>query len=157
MAEPVIEQIADALQTLLEGITTANGYTRNVSAVHRQSRFYAATVAVDNEIVMWQTRRERDDPVEGNPPRLNWDQRFELFAVCRPSDQSQTPQDMILNRFVADIEKRLATDQTFGGKAQQSWVESVASIEDEEGKCIGGVVTLLVQYRVPENDPTAVG
>jgi hypothetical protein len=156
MADPVIEDIAEALQTTLEGITTANGYTRDVADVIRQSRFYAQSVP-DFSIVLWQTRRDRTDPVEGNGQRLNWDQRFDLFCVLRPTDQSETPQDRLMNLFVADVEKCLAADRTFGSKAIDSWVESVQSIEDEEGKNIGAVITLLVQYRVQDADPTAVG
>lgn len=102
MPEPIIENIAAAIQTQLGKIKTQNGYATTVAGVVRPKR-RADRTSLDNNIVLEQGERRLPDSEANN--RRTWVQPFLIHLVVRPGDSSTDPIDKLINRFVADVEK----------------------------------------------------
>jgi len=110
MSTPVVEQIAVALKTLLEGVTEANGYNVTVAQVIRPRRSAALPTITDKTVVLAQ-----DDPAadeEGPEMAAQWIQPFTIDYHVVQSEEAATAVDTELNRGRADIEKALRADHT---------------------------------------------
>lgn len=158
MSEPIVEQIAAALKTRIEGVTVALGYMTDVVQVVRPPRASgeAAYVPKDRLVVILQ-----DDPEEGESPEglKDWIQPFALLAFAQVSDQATAAVDTTLNRFAADLEKAVRTDPTFGGLAYDAVIRPrYGWVGKNEFTGFEGVtVNVDIHYRTTEDDPYSAG
>ncbi len=157
LIEPIVEQIAAALATAIDGITEDNGYLQDLSAVRptRPSFDPDTDAAPENgKVVIVQTDPEPDseNSTEGNPPAQAWLQPFALVCFVIASDASTMPIDTLVNRARCDIEKKVMEDPQWGGLALDT--ELHGSMRFNEGQASSGVVVLIaVHYRTRENNP----
>lgn len=155
MAEPVIENIAQSIETQLGTIKAANGYATTVSGVVRPKR-RADRIMVENNIVLDQGERTRPD--SGADNRATWIVPFLIHLVVRPGDDATDPIDKLINRFVADIEKAFpeinGPDWYVDGMIQHtlSGPAPLPDSEDFEG-AEGATMILEVMYRHSLTDP----
>jgi len=160
LQDPVLEQIAAAIKTRLETVTTANGYNYSLASVIRPPRYGPTTYANLTAVLMQEDPEVMgDDPyLEGNPVRVQFACMFIVYLFHLPSDTSTDAVDTVLNRLAADVTKAVMTDQTFGGLAlpttrvmpQQEFIPS-------QGAGCGVSVPIEVHYRVSELDPYVNG
>lgn len=159
MALPILEQIAAAVVTRLEGITTHNGYEFDVDGVDRVNRDPDTWTPKHHAIAVVQLDSEENDEhsCEGNPPKIAYTTVFLCHCFVRLSDQSNQGEDAKENnQAVAAMTKviRSATRWfSWGGLARISTLTTAAPFVSEDGSHSGGVVRLEVIHRTPENDP----
>ena len=155
MADPltIVEQIARAIQTALEAVTIANGYTVNVAEVVRPRRSGMGYTPKDLGIVLLQGPRERASEYDAiRPPTIGWRQTFGLDLLRRINEDDTTPIDTGLNEFEGQAVKALMADPTWGGlavKTEMGEPDYPAPGESVEGLTL----TVMVDYRVAEADP----
>jgi len=159
MAYPIIEQVARAIKTQLETITEDNGYENDVHSVIRPRRTSENVSTQNLDIVMLQGDMEPDPDqhVAGNPPGLGWNVPFSLDLIIRQAESSILPTDEVINVFVADVQKAIMQDTSFGSLAQDTRLGTVEFAGDVSG-FEGATVWIEVLIRVKEDDPfTALG
>lgn len=154
MAYPIVEQVAQAIVTQLETITTANGYENNVNNVTRPRRTGENTRPQNLDIVLieedWD--RNEDDDIVGAPSGIGWRVPFALDCVVRQAESSSLPMDQVINAFVADVQKALMADVTWGGLATDTELGAVEFASPEMG-FEGATVWVEVLIRVEITDP----
>jgi hypothetical protein len=159
MTFPVLERIAQALETRLANVTTDKGYNVTLHPA-RQKRLGVITLS-DGDALITQADPAPDQEMttEGNPRLVANVQPFHIVIICRPSDSSDVPIDQALNVSAADAVKALQIPETpgddwrtFGGLAYNASFEPQQEFPSD-GKMTGVVVILNVSYRTPENDP----
>lgn len=143
MAEPIVEQIAQAIETKLRGITTARGYHYTLSVQWNDpdgaSLGNLKAIVAQDEPVM------RDAPPVGY---VEWDQPFAV-AVGWIAASGESPQTTraAMNRIYADVYSVLAADRTLGGLAIDCTIPAPLFFENAV------VAVVNVYYRHRENDP----
>jgi hypothetical protein len=160
MATPISEQIAVIVRSRLAAISTDSGYETTTAGVIRPVRV-SENNPKDYEIYVTQGTQLQNEPLScpGNPPSVAWDFPFLINAILRPSETLATAADTLKNIFAADVYKSLtsvASWHTFGGLAINSKISTVEQYEDTDGSTVGFKTTLIVTYRVAENDPYTV-
>lgn len=157
MSEPIVENIAAALFTRLQAVTTGNGYQQTLAALRPTSTARDIT-PMDLRAVLLQldaTPAEESD-IPGNPNAQAW---WQLFVVCvylRPSDTDSVPIDTRVNRVTADVIKAISAPanwETFGGNAINARFPPPARFEHESGDHEGVCVFVDVCYRTDEKNP----
>ena len=134
MANPGFEVVAANLLTLLNGVTTGNGYNQTIS-IWRSKRadfqdIFNRTPANGNG-VLYLVGLERlldDDSADG--PELGtakWNLQFSLEIYVVESDFSSAV-DTLINQVVADVYKRIMTDPSLTGKAIDTVVTGITRI-----------------------------
>jgi hypothetical protein len=138
-----------------------------------RSRMAAAfsTAVRSAQIATWQPKDlvvvvSHGDPVPnaelsypGNPPVIAYDMPVIVAGIVKPSDDETTAIDTFKNRMGADIiaaATNAANWHQWGSLAINTTLGPIESYTEETGGRCGVMVTLLVTYRVPENDPTTV-
>ncbi len=149
MSEPVLEQIAVAMQAALEDI-------EGLAVVIRPKRTGLQTAPGDHTIVLTQgdAGRAREHDVVGNPAGQGWMQQFLVDCYIRTSDADETAIETRLNRMIADVQAVVGGNVQWGGLAIDSEATGVLPIESEDGQLEGSTLLVNVTYRVAENDPT---
>lgn len=155
MAEPVIELCAVAIKTQLATITVANGYLTEVAEVIRPTRMGGYTPK-DKQIVMFQGDRHppEDGEVEG---KSEWVQEFVLSLGLMPTESDTTAADTFVNRFAADVEKALKTNESawaFSGRVNW-WIPEVTLVQLPE--IDAATLQLNVHYRTAYGDGFTAG
>lgn len=110
MSEPIIEQIAVKLETLINAITVANGYNYDLSVVRPKRLFLEGDLYDDLNVVIEQGNC--GSMAESNEIMI-WSQEFSLQAICIDSDTATEPIDTKRNKIRSDIEKKLMTDDNW--------------------------------------------
>ncbi len=157
MPDPVIEQIADALVTRLQAVTTGNSYAFTVSSVVRPDRKGTPTAA-DYLVVVEQTNTERNDELtraSATGLQIAWNTDFQITCFLRPSDTDTTALDQLGNIAISELTRGIAstsTWRTFGNKAINATFTGQEHFSDENGA--GVRLTLQVTYRTDESNPT---
>ena len=144
---------------------------RIVANVRSRMAVAFSTAVRSAQIATWQPKDlvvvvSHGDPVPnaelsypGNPPVIAYDMPVIVAGIVKPSDDETTAIDTFKNRMGADI-IAAATNATnwhqWGGLAINTTLGQIESYTEETGGRCGVMVTFLVTYRVPENDPTTV-
>ena len=153
MATPIVEQIAQAVQTKLDALVTATTLT----AAQRPRRVGLPSSPVDRSCVLLQSSPIKAPPEEQAHGYLVWIQPFEVYCFVRPSDSSTTAADTLINTLRADIEKKLVEDvwngdPIFGGLADNVQVADPTLFQI--GEAIAGIIVRIeVLYKTLESDP----
>lgn len=156
MAEPLIENIARAIVTQLETISTANGYTFNPVSVVRPVSLVGFDPKHLQIVVLQGERAEPDEEVPMG--RSDYLQPFEIHLVIRPSEKDTTPADTHINRFVADVEKCLLSDDTdWTATGRINYVLSGPFLASDNAAFDGASMILTVHYRHDYGDPYTNG
>lgn len=159
---PLIETIAQAIETQLEKIiagnyvvgTTGNQYVYSVSEVLRLAKKGYDWTPKHLQINLEQGDTEVLEMSARSPAAvLRLRTEFRLGLQILPAEDATAPADQVLNIFVADVTRCLLVDRTFSGNAEFSEIAGVQQMSDSDK----AVLTLAVQYVVLENDPYTKG
>lgn len=159
---PVIERIAQVIESRLQSISIANGYNVDIAAVSRPTRL--GDYGPNNlTAVIVQSDPELDDEhaIDGNPNAIAWRQPFVLLLFVRLSDDDPTPTDQAVNIFAADVQKALTAPadwqqfQDIDGNplAFNAWIKAPRGIVTTDAAATGTEFEFVVNYRTNENDP----
>jgi len=150
MSTPVLEQIASNIETSVNEITEANGYSQDLTAVRPRRNDYKDVSPDDLTVLIFQGDEEI---VETAPIGVaEYRQPFMLFALVIDSDSETASMDTRRNQVRADIIKKLMTDTSRGGLAIDTLVEPSRMFDDEDGFA-GIAVNFSVFYRTKPDDP----
>ena len=156
MSVPVIEHIAVYLNSLVNGITVANGYNYDLVAVRPTTRALTADNLDDKNVVITQGDPAEDAVVAGNI--REWEQPFFLRAIVYEDSEII---DTKINKIRSDIEKALGVENAshtagkrLDGKAEYLDINKPFYLEYEE--LPGVVVPVTVGYSVEADDPYSV-
>ncbi len=154
MAYPVVELVAQAMKAQLETIKISNGYENDVNRVVRPRRTSEGNKPQPLDIWMLQDDPERDEDndLAGNPAGIGWITPYALDCVIRQSEKSNLPMDQVINSFVADVQKALMVDITWGGLATDTRLRA-PEFASSESVFEGVTVWVEVLIRVEENNP----
>ena len=154
MADEVSEQIAAAIFTKLQTVTTANSYTATLVPIRPTGRdLYTPQ---DLLAVLQQDDPTRNDEwsVSGNPVADAWDLAY-VVDVWRAVDETSTvPMDKLLSNIWADVIKAIMTDETHGGIAIMTQPQPRVTTYYEGGAFEGVRCEFNVTYRTDQDDPT---
>ncbi len=148
MSIPVIEHIAEDIKTAIEGITEANGFNQDLTAIRPKRIVFANTIPDDLTVLIVQA-----DETEGESPvgTKEWIQAFIIMALVIDSDKATDSIDTRINKVRADVEKKLKEDPYRGGHAIDTDIDSSLIFDVEEFS--GIEIRVLVTYRVQYDDP----
>lgn len=147
----VKEQVLAYFETLLAGITIANGYHVDIAEVHR---FRAAPWEVaEHPALQIVGVREDKQAIEGQPPRMNTTLTMTIQALVAsdPTDDTEELHNLLL----LDIEAAAQVDVTCGGVAREVTCKST-ELEvgfDDQPYAIP-IITIEVQYQQGRADPS---
>jgi len=155
MSVPVIEAIAADILSVVNTVTTANGYNQNLAGTRPTSREWRdGRAQSDGTVIVVQQGSDEDEDASaaGNVGMTAWYERFALVAYVIDSDTETTPMDTRTNQVRADLEKALTEDRTRGGRALDTIVRAPEFFDQGPG-ATGIVVVIDVRYRTDEDDP----
>ncbi len=154
MAYPIVEQIAQAMKLRLETIKKNAGYENDVNRVIRPRRTSEGNRPEPLDIWILQNdwERDEDNDLAGNPAGIGWAIPFSLDCVIRQPEASELPMDQVINAFIADVQRALMEDITWGGLATDTRLGTVEFASSESG-FEGVTVWVDVHIRVEENNP----
>jgi hypothetical protein len=162
MSLPVVDRIARVIESRIDGVTIANGYSQTLVAA-RQTKAGEVTPA-DGTVIIVQMDAS-DEPLleNGNPPMVTWRQQFAINIYVRPSDADSTPIDALVNLAVSDVIRAVCTPAAWyqfadsdGYTAINAEWGSKQNFNAENGTLEGATLPLTVEYRTSETDPTEV-
>jgi hypothetical protein len=153
MSKPVIESIAENIETCINEITVANGFSQNLIAIRPRRLDFDGILLSDGKVTIWQG----DHEAAAEPANMcsEWVVQFAVTALVIDSDEETDSIDIRLNTVASDIIKKLAEDVTRGGFAIDTLFPSIAKIDTEENT--GITVIAAVHYRTALNDPYTLG
>lgn len=161
MSDPIPERIAGVIVTRLEAITTTNGYAITVDDVVRPDRQARAYTPKNNLIIVEQADSvpvpELDHP--GNPPAICEALTFQIYALNRPGDKTNTAAATNSNELEACVKKAICSTadwHTFSNLAINAVFGTTQQLESTNGDHAGVMVPLIVTYRYSETDPYTV-
>lgn len=161
MSDPIPERIAAVIVSRLEAITTANGYAIDVENVIRPDRQARVFTPKNNIIIVEQADSvpvpELDHP--GNPPAICKALTFQIFAMNRPLDKSETPVATNNNTLEACVIKAICSPTDwhhFSNLAINAVFGTAQPCESSQGDHAGVMLPLIVTYRHSETDPYTV-
>lgn len=134
MAVPGFETIAANLLTLLNGVTTGNGYNQTIS-IWRSKRadfmdvFDRTPVNGNGMLYMTEMERLMDYDSDDGPEYLTakWKLHFALEIYVMESDLA-TAVDTLINQVVGDVYKQIMTDPDLSGAAIDTEVTGVTRV-----------------------------
>ena len=167
---PIPTLISVELQTRLERILGANGYSFDVEEVYRLSRHAGEYIMQHLSIRIDQTTCERNPELDyaGNPPAICWMQTYELKCFCRnsnkPQDETDAERDEPFKinvnemaaaaiRAVTNPASSPSTWHTMGGNAFDTQFGPLEEFNSEDGEYNGITVPVVCYFRVSENNP----
>ena len=152
MADPIIVTIADELATT---IAAAPGVSSVYRATAADGFGRAGQINGTVEMVMDDEARRPDEDKFGNPPRLCFDQPFDLFMHIRQSDKAASPEPIqnLAKILESEIIKAIFADPQRGGLALDTNIVGGEWFTLDAASAIGKILTVTVTYRVKENNP----
>tara|TARA_R100000808_G_scaffold25080_1_gene61487 strand:+ start:7346 stop:7834 length:489 start_codon:yes stop_codon:yes gene_type:complete len=158
MADPLLENIAANLLTLLNGVTTGNGYNQTLSVVRSKrtdwSDVYDRTPKNGNGLlylVNLERMEAQGDDLQEDYTTARWTATFNLEVYVIESDDD-TAVDTLINRVIGDVYKKIMTDPDLTGKTWDTVVSEVTRITG--GPEYSGVLfTIEVPVRHDIADP----
>lgn len=148
MTYPILEQIAQAMLTQLQGLTEAGGYNFTLASAERPTR-YSTWKPTHLAALLTQS-----DPVPAEESTFDedhWTCEFQVHAALRVSDSSSTPIDTLINVLGADLIKALCADRTFGNLADS--LDILKPLKWQEDGFAGVTVSCRVHYQHAKGDP----
>lgn len=158
MSVPVLETIARAIKTRIEGVTTTAGYNYTIGEVVRPNRNGENIQPRDLLCILRQMDPEPPTYLMGNPPRVEWRQPFAITIFAIQSDRSENAAEAYINTVMSDVMKAITTPASW-------WTWSSNAVNSEWGAITFGdpiegldsvLVELIVTYRTKETDPYTV-
>lgn len=146
---PVSELIARNILTTVAGITTANGYSFNLTA-QRHTRAGDKRLHL-NAIVTQDDPREVADPKVYNT--YEWTLPFHIGVFIVPLPNDTTAIDTYVNVIKADVEKALMVDLYRGGNALNTEIKPSITVSEEGLEYDLLVINVEVNYRTSAYDP----
>lgn len=160
MSNPLIEQIVLQIIDTLGDITTGNGYNQTVGTIHRpktlQARTQATYASFDMAVTLGESTGNDEYNYAGNPPVIGLTQEIMLDMIYRPSKAASDAIDTVLARFEADVRRTLMQDPQINSLACDSDMDEPDFWANADDGTVGATVTLMVHYRIAENDPYQV-
>ncbi len=169
MSEPIVEQIAAAVETRLLTVTIDNGYQVDVAGVLRPPQLGLDSIAPQHLLaVMLQIDPHLDEPKNQphglgpdiGPPLIHWVQPWAIALFVQTSERATPPvaADTLINRFRASVERALMVDPGWGATpttplAYRSDLMPPIYFGETAGGFVGCSVILEVGYRTLETDP----
>ncbi len=166
MPDPIVEQIAQEIESRLGNVTTANGFNQNLIVI-RPARL--GVIAVKDRLAILSQGGPRPNDnlspngiIPGSDPSQEFLQDFTITLISRQSDKDNTPAETLVNRMWADAKKAIlragetdaATWDKFGSLAREAAVaESEIGIWQEDTATAVIELMIAVKYRTAENDP----
>ena len=151
MAEPIVEQIMQAVRTRI-GEAFRETY---------RSAQLATWQPKDCVVHVHQGAITPNEEVScpGNPPAQGYDLEAIVAGIVKPSDSDTTPIDTFRNRMAADIVKA-ATNATlwhqWGSLAINTTIGVAEPYTEESGGVSGVMVRFVITFRTDEDDPYTV-
>lgn len=158
---PILEQIAQAIETRLGNVTTANSYQQTIS-VKRPTRMGDDWTPENNLVLLLQgdTQRSEDNEYEAFPLVYAWEQQFAIQIFTVPSERDTTPIEQLANVTTADVVTAItspaATWHTWTNLAILSDITDISTDLADDGSWHVTQITLTVTYRTPFNNPYTV-
>lgn len=160
MADSVRERIMKNIQTALQQITVANGYTTTLNAVERIMQQTQTTVPPMLILAEGQEAVLTDGPLSGNTGLT----ARHLTVFVRAVVQQDTEIDArsaseALNALAADIQRKMQEDYTRGGLALNTQEIGLSPVQMEPGDAPALFLDSewQVHYRHNRLDPTLAG
>jgi len=157
MSEPVLELIAQAVETQAQTITVANGYLTDVGDAIRRHRRGDREQLGEQILVSQGERRKPETEVDG---KTCWVQPFHLDLVLRPGEDEETIVDTLVNRFVADVEKcfpEVSSPSWWAAGITAHRVIGPVALADSLAGCEGARMTIEIDYRTAYGNPYTAG
>jgi hypothetical protein len=135
MPEPIIEQIAQWLESAIADVTEANGYQQTLSVKRPEDRYITPESITDLSATIYQSDCEEergpdiDEPVGDYYPQIYWLQEFVIYVDFFAQAGDELSMDNRINRAAADIYKRIGVE--------------VASIRTNHGRLCGGLASWI--------------
>ena len=151
MADSRREQAMKNLKTVLEGITTDNGYDLTVRNVLRLG------ISVDQiqglpSIVVAEAPEDHDDETFGPNDTAKVTNRLRVDLDCWIEKNNATHED--LNQFLANVQKAVMADRTLSGIVHDIRLVTNEHLLNEQIKPYAGVSqTIELRYRHFSADP----
>lgn len=157
MADPILEQIMDQIETALAAISTGGGYETTVSEVYRPKTILGYDEVPNKDfsiqLVLGDPTRDEEQSRMGNPPLVAWDQPIEMNLIYRPSESASDPIEKVLNRFWADVIKAIYTDPQWSGLAIDTEISDPQWMISQTDGFVGINAIINLEYRHKENNP----
>jgi len=147
MATTIRQLIITAFKTMMENITTANGYETEIGSSVFEWREYPVETTEMPAMIIRDTDEEISYP--DHPESLDCRLTIELILF-----ESGSTVGADLRKAIGDIIKAIGVDETFGGYIY--FIESMASsmVQEHQENIIGDVIfTIVVRYRIGRFDP----
>ena len=113
--EPHLEKITDALLTLINGVTTGNGFHHTIEVARSMTVDFRDTSPSHLKGVLFIQDADRMTDQESYGT-ARWMVNYVLEVFVRES-KAATIIETITNRIMADVDKRIQTDPVLGGLA----------------------------------------
>ena len=166
MPEPIVEQIAVAIEARLLTITTANGYQVSVAGVLRPAQLGINAVSARHLMVAMAQLDARLDELKTHPldatpdgrPLIDWIQPWSIACFIQTSENATDAADTLLNRLRSSVEKALLVDPGWGPApttplAYETRLVGADLFKITLGGFVGASVILEVGYTTLESDP----
>ncbi len=147
MAEPIVEQIMQAVRT------RCGAYTASY-----RSSMVAKWQPRDMTISVYQGEITRNEIMScpGNPPAMAYDIEAIVAGIAKPSDAETTAIDTFKNRMWSEIVKAVTNADKWyqwGGLAVNTEINSVEDYTSDDGSMAGVKVSMAITFRTDENNP----
>lgn len=148
--EPVEEQVLQALEGVLAGVTLSAGYMTEVRAVYRFPSI-PEELPILPVIAVRRAGCVKDHTKWANYTQATLNVDLDLVQACWSDSEVK------LSRFIADVEKALMADHTLGNLTHNVRVTSddriVAQTPDNSSSIAVAFVSVQVEFRYPKTDP----
>lgn len=154
MALTIRENILEAIKTVLETITTGNGYANTIVSIQRWNKNGNSLLSVPCIVI--NAGPEKKEPAPDPMTTCKLSVSLDLWIRQKETDTQST--DTILSSFLGDIEKALMADHTLSGNARDITIQNIFPFETVEGQPHSGlIIEMEVHYRHQRTDPTIAG
>lgn len=151
MADPIVEQIAEAIETAINAITIGNGYNYTLTAVRPKRIHLETDINDDLKVIIFQD----DQPtlIDFTNETITWLQGFQCQAIVIDSDTATEAIDTKLNKIRSDIEKKLlsAGSIALGGLGRVMPKPPIYFVQESQAAVVS--VNFDVEYETDFNDP----
>ena len=149
MSLPVIENILARLETNVNAITTGNGYNQTLTAI-RPKRLNIED-QLNKDLVVLIVQQPTPNVIRQAISKKVLAQLVDLTAVVIDSDEAVTSIETRINKVRSDIEKKIRSDPTANGLAEDITIESIEYLTGT--KATGVKVVLKVVYSTLYDNP----
>ena len=165
MTLPVPERIAVEIVERLERITTTNSYSFDVGTVWRPSQKAEEATFGHQDIVLRQVSQIPNElqARPGNPPAIAYDLTFAIECVVAQDRTETGSREALENEMAAAVIRAITNPEadpsywhTMDGNAIYSNFGIIQPFFSQAGDHAGCSVSLIVTYRVSENNPFEV-